>query len=49
MIMAGFLLPVGGGCGGGSEPGTVVKTDAGHAKRAREMENFMKTQGSQAK
>jgi hypothetical protein len=49
VIMAGSLLPVSGGCGGGSDSGTVVKTSAEHTRRNKEMEEFMKKQGSQTK
>ena len=49
LIVVGSLMPVGGGCGGGSDSGTVVKPNVEHANRNAEMKNFMEKQGSQAK
>jgi hypothetical protein len=50
LIVAGSLLPIESGCGGGgAAPGTVVQPSVEHTKRNKEMENFMKTQGAQAK
>jgi hypothetical protein len=49
VIMAGSLIPVGAGCSGGSDSVDVVRPSAEHAKRNKEMEDFMKKQGSQAK
>jgi hypothetical protein len=43
-VMAGLPLVTSGCDGGSSGSGTVVKTAEGHAKRARQMEEFMKSQ-----
>jgi len=45
VIVAGSLLPVGGGCGGSSGPGTVVQPTAEHAKHNADMKSFMEKQG----
>jgi hypothetical protein len=49
LILVGSLLPVGGGCGGGSGPGTVVQSTAQHTKHTTDMKNFMEKQGPKAK
>jgi hypothetical protein len=47
VIFAGCLLPV-DGCST-SDSGSVVKPSSDHAKRNKEMEEFMKKQGSKTK